>query len=180
VDQVSGPLLDVALGRASICDFDGTITHLPVPWPELRRELGVPFIESLWDTPSEGAWDRITAAELAAAQHAVPVAVVASALAGVADIAVLTNNSESSVSCFLARFPDLERRTRAVVGRETLQGSKRSWDVFLRGFDACRRALPPHAAITYLGDADYEIEFARRAGAIPVRAPQIDAATERL
>lgn len=159
------------LGRAPIVDFDGTLARLDVDWDRLRRELGITRIGELWSAGRPGAWEQVAAAEVAAAAEADAVVEVIDALDRAERFAVLSSNAESAIWRFLARFPHLEARAACVAGRETLGGPKDDFTVFARGFDACVRATSTargHGAVEYIGDMPYEIEFARRLGAVAI------------
>lgn len=162
------------LGRAPIVDFDGTLARLDVAWAPLRSSLGVRRIDDLWARHDADAWDTVTGAERAAASTAEPVEAVLTLLERVEAVAVLTSNSERAVEAFLQRFPALEARVSAIVGRETLAGPKSSFDVFANGYGVCvgatarARGTEP---VVYVGDMAYELEFANRLGA---RAYDVD------
>jgi phosphoglycolate phosphatase-like HAD superfamily hydrolase len=164
----SSLVMNSILGSAPVLDFDGTIAPLPVTWATLRSELGVKRIQDLWLQDRPGAWAAVRAAEEEAARQADLNPRVGRALEEVSALAVLTNNSEASVAAFLARFPHLERRVTIVVGREQLGGPKDEFAVFERGFRSCVTATATARGdepIIYVGDADYELSYARRLGA---------------
>jgi phosphoglycolate phosphatase-like HAD superfamily hydrolase len=167
------------LGRAPILDFDGTLARLVIPWPELRRDLGVERIDDLWDRPGSDAWASVRAAELTAALTAEPVAVVVAGCAAATAIAVLTSNSEDAVAEFLNRVPDLRAKASCIVGRETLGGPKTNFDRFSAGFARCvdaTAAARGDEPVVYVGDMDYEIEFARRLGAVAMAVTELERA----
>ena len=100
------------------------------------------------------------------------------ALEGVPAIAILTSNDEDAVEAFLDRWPDLRARVRTVVGRRALGGPKTSFEVFSLGYATCLRAVvPPDGAmsVTYVGDMDYELAYARQLGATAVDVRRLDA-----
>ncbi|MCZ7528824.1 MAG: hypothetical protein M5U14_22075 [Acidimicrobiia bacterium] len=166
------------LGRAPIVDFDGTLAALDVDWAGLRRTLGVARILDLWSEPGGGRWAVVDDAELRAATSAHPVSPVIGHLGAADAFAVLTNNCERSVWRFLERFDELAGRARAVVGRETLQGPKTDFTVFARGFATCVEATAPERGpedVVYVGDQDYELEFASRLGARSLHVLQLGA-----
>jgi phosphoglycolate phosphatase-like HAD superfamily hydrolase len=166
------------LGPAPIVDFDGTLTRLPVAWVRLRDRLQVDRISQLWGADNAGAWAIVREAEIEAARHATPLEPVRAELEDSSSFAVLSANSDDAVACFLGRFPDLESRVVAIVGRETLSGPKRHYEVFRRGFDTCVTTTAPARAdgrVIYAGDADWELEYARRLGADVVDARQLTA-----
>ena len=172
-----------ALGTHVVVDFDGTLTHLAVPWAALRDALCVARIEDLWKDSDMGRWEAVTRAEVDAAGVAVPSEPVTTALAGVPSLAILTNNDETAVERFLARYPELRARVRLVVGRRSLAGPKTDFDVFSRGYRRCVAAVAPAgrpASITYVGDMAYELDFAQRLGAtaVAVTALQMTARDE--
>jgi phosphoglycolate phosphatase-like HAD superfamily hydrolase len=153
-------------GRALIADFDGTLADLRVDWAALRRRLAVTSIQDLW-ARGPGAWDEVTAAECAAAMDASLVPGGAELALAAPAVSVLTNNSEMAVRAFLDRHPDLDRRVCAVIGRESLGGPKNDRARFTAGFARGLHAIHERVASTtidvcYLGDQDYELEFARQ------------------
>jgi phosphoglycolate phosphatase-like HAD superfamily hydrolase len=161
------------LGPAPIVDFDGTLADLPVAWDELRTQLHVDRIAQLWQSDNPEAWAIIRRAEVEAALRATPFESVRAPLQHSATFAVLTSNSEDAVTNFLGRFPSLEARVAVVVGRETLAGPKRDYEVFKRGFDRCVTATASARAdgvVVYVGNTDWELDFARRLGADVVDA----------
>jgi FMN phosphatase YigB (HAD superfamily) len=157
------------IGTRPICDFDGTIAVLPVSWTDLRNQLGVRSIEDLWLTDGHSGWTVVTAAERRAALAARPVLPVIRALTAATRYAVLTNNDETAVAMALDGITELEEIERLIVGRATLSASKRDPAAFERDYDMCREFLQIDAgAVVYVGDSDYEIQFARELGARPV------------
>jgi phosphoglycolate phosphatase-like HAD superfamily hydrolase len=166
------------LGPAPVVDFDGTLARLEVPWPELRRAVGVDAsIDELWSRADQRAWEAVREAEVAAATLAEPVMDVLLPLEDAQAVAILTSNSEQAVRAFLDRFARLDRRVAVVVGRETLGGNKKDFDVFSRGLARCvdaTTAARGDEPIVYVGDAAYEIEFARRLGARAVSVAELE------
>ncbi len=163
------------LGTAPICDFDGTMARLDVGWADLRVRFGVRSIEELWLGERDDDWSIVTEAEITAAADAQPVEEVMDALACAERYAVLTNNDEGAVGCFLERFDKHAAKAVVIVGRRTLGGSKRDVDRFATGFHLCCTALqlPACDAAVYVGDGAYELEFAGALGARAVSAPPI-------
>ena len=118
----------------------------------------------------------VTVAEVAAAHRASPVIEVTDRLARVESFAVLTSNSADAVSQFVSRFPPLRQRLSLVVGREGLGGPKTDFERFRSGMERCldvtavaRAGTPP----VYVGDTQYELEFAYRLGLTVVDVSQI-------
>jgi phosphoglycolate phosphatase-like HAD superfamily hydrolase len=166
------------LGPAPIVDFDGTLARLHVGWDDLRARLGVDRIEQLWQTENPQSWTMIRDAEIEAATRAMPFAPVRAGLERCSAFAVLTSNSEEAVARFLLRFGSLESRVSVIVGRETLVGPKHDYEVFSRGFTRCVMATATARAdddVVYVGDADWELDFARRLGANAVDARELKA-----
>jgi phosphoglycolate phosphatase-like HAD superfamily hydrolase len=161
------------LGRVPIVDFDGTMAYLPIDWAALRRQLGVGSINELWTGADGGAgWATVTAAELAATTHARPIAITLEALAAASGFVVVTDNDESVVSTFLARYPWLAAKVLAVLGRRYHGGPKRDPEVFARAFRMASeliRRTGSDQPIVYCGDQDYELAFAISLGAQAVR-----------
>jgi hypothetical protein len=157
------------LGPAPVVDFDGTLARLELPWPKLRRAVDVSrSIDELWSRRDADAWETVREAEMAAAAVAEPVMAVVLPLEHARAFAVLTSNSEDAVRAFLGHFEELDRRVAVVVGRETLAGPKRDFDVFSRGFARCVEATADARSdqpVEYVGNDDYELDFARRLGA---------------
>ena len=168
------------LGPAPVVDFDGTLARLELPWAKLRRAVGVSeTIDELWSRPGPGAWDTVTDAEVAAARLAEPVMAVVSPLEAAESVAVLTSNSEHAVRAFLDRFDRLARVVSLVVGRETLAGPKKDFDVFARGFARCVAATADARGggeVVYVGDAEYELGFARDLGARALSVEELEQA----
>ena len=161
------------LGPAPVLDFDGTLARLPLDWAGVRRDLGVATVEELWARGDAAAWERLAAAEVAAAAVAEPVGALLAALGASRELAVLTGNSERAVARFLARFPALAARCRHVEGRESLGGPKRDPRRFaaaLRRCAAATSAARGAAPLVYTGDAAWELELARGCGAVAVDA----------
>ena len=154
-------------GRAPILDFDGTLARLAVPWQELKQSLGVRRVDDLWALGGD-RWGEVTTAEVNAALVASPVPAVWRLLEEVDQFAVLSNNSESAVRAFLARFPAVNSRAAVVVGRETLGGPKTRFEVFARGYARCLAAVGGAFPPTYVGDQLYELAFATRLGALVI------------
>jgi phosphoglycolate phosphatase-like HAD superfamily hydrolase len=166
------------LGEAVVSDFDGTLADLEIPWPSLRAELSVARIEELWKDPDMERWHTVARAEIEAARTASPRSSVIDALGSTPAIAVLTSNDEAAVETFLDRWPALRSRVRLVVGRRALGGPKTDFEVFAAGFARCLRAVSAHdaSAVAYVGDQEYELDFARRLGASTVGVHQLEAA----
>jgi phosphoglycolate phosphatase-like HAD superfamily hydrolase len=170
------PVTNSILGSAPLLDFDGTIAVLPVAWDRLRSELGVGRINDLWVANDPRSWSVVRTAEEDAARQAHPNPRLVEALEQVETLAVLTNNAETSVAVFLARFPSLERRVSLIVGREQLGGPKDEFSVFESGFRRCASATAlarGAGALVYVGDADYELRFARSLGARALNVKEI-------
>lgn len=158
------------VGPAPIVDFDGTLALLPLDWHALRERLGVRWIDDLWAGGEDG-WATVTEAECAAADVAPPVEPLVRLLSGAEAFAVLSANSEQAVRRFLDRFPDLSSRCRAIVGRESLGGSKRDPERFRSALDVCSEATAAERGggeVVYVGDMQWELDLAASLGARPV------------
>jgi phosphoglycolate phosphatase-like HAD superfamily hydrolase len=168
-----------SLGVAVVSDFDGTLARLDLAWPALRETLAVARIDDLWQDPDSPRWDAVTRAEVEAARTAAPVPFVMHALSSVPAIAVLTSNDEAAVETFLDRWPDLRSRVRAVVGRRALGGPKTNFEIFSAGYATCLRAIgaKDRSRIAYIGDSEYELDFARSLGADTYGVSDLEAAT---
>jgi hypothetical protein len=151
----------LTVGTALVSDFDGTLVALDIDWASLRRELEVSSILDLWQ-PAGPGWSRVTEAEVRASTSSPIVPVGFRTALDFDAVAILTNNSEAAVAAFLARFPDLASRVVAVMGRESLGGPKNDQRVFSSGIDRLTAILGPTRSFTYMGDQDYELEFASR------------------
>jgi len=168
--------VSISLGAAVVSDFDGTLAHLGIPWQSLRESLSVARIEELWKDPDMQRWDAVARAEIEAARTASPVPSVVRALGSVPSIAVLTSNDEGAVEVFLDRWPELASRVRVVVGRRALAGPKTDFEIFSSGYAKCLQAIavPDPAGTVYVGDQEYELEFARRLGANTLGVHELD------
>jgi phosphoglycolate phosphatase-like HAD superfamily hydrolase len=175
------------LGPAPVVDFDGTVAKLEIAWADLRERAGVRRIDELWtiDRPDSWApdswapdpWADVTHAETAAATAAAPVDAVVRHLADCHAVAVLTSNAEAAVEAFLDRFPDLAGRVVAIVGRETLAGPKSDFATFERGYRLCVEATADargDGPVVYVGDMDYELDFAQRLGATAIAVSTLE------
>jgi phosphoglycolate phosphatase-like HAD superfamily hydrolase len=165
------------LGPAPVVDFDGTLACLNVPWDDLRTRLEVDRISQLWDGEDHDAWSIVRDAEIEAADHAKPFEPVRAGLERASTFAVLTSNSEDAVAHFLAKFTSLESSVAVIVGRETLAGPKHDYDVFERGFTRCVTATATARGdqdVVYVGDTDWELDFARRLGAQSIDARELN------
>jgi phosphoglycolate phosphatase-like HAD superfamily hydrolase len=167
------------LGTAVVSDFDGTLANLDIPWQTLRDQLSVARIEELWKDPDMQRWQIVARAEIEAARTASPVSSVIDALGSAPAIAVLTSNDETAVDTFLERWPALRSRVCLVVGRRTLAGPKTDFEIFSAGFAQCLRAVAARdsADVAYVGDQEYELDFARRLGASPFGVHELAAAS---
>lgn len=153
--------------RGAVIDFDGTLSFLDIDWEGLRADLGVERLSDLWGdfAPS---WDAVTAAEIASARTSVPNQTLIDYLQQFEFVAVLSNNSERSIRVFLERFQGLE--SYRVYGREYLQGPKQNWKVFSRAIHTIvEQTSLRKSSLIYLGDSDYELEFAQRLGISSLR-----------
>ena len=157
--------MTVALAAHVISDFDGTLVQLDIDWAALRRTLAVDRIEHLWRPEHMQGWETVAAAEVRAAASSPPVASMLRALDASVSVAILTNNAEAAVHEFLTREPALAAKVCAVVGRESLKGPKTDFDFFRTGYAACCDALGDPNEVSYVGDMQYELDFARRLGA---------------
>jgi beta-phosphoglucomutase-like phosphatase (HAD superfamily) len=168
------------LGPAPIVDFDGTLARLDVAWDDLRARLGTDRIGQLWQSENPDAWSIVRDAEIEAAIRATPCVPMRARLERSSAFAVLTSNSEDAVARFLERFGSLESRAAVVVGRETLRGPKDDYEIFSRGFIRCVTATATARAdddVVYVGDTDWELDFARRLGAHAVDARELHASS---
>ncbi|MBD35942.1 MAG: hypothetical protein CL512_04160 [Actinobacteria bacterium] len=156
-----------------ISDFDETILKLDIDWNALREKLKVNKISDLWqNSNSEKSWLLIQEVELAAARTGKFLSHTVDLLESANSFAILTNNSESAVKAALSRSSRLNERCSIIVGRETLEGPKQDQERFAKGFSKCLESLSlnkKNSSIYYLGDQDYELEFARSLRAQPIR-----------
>jgi phosphoglycolate phosphatase-like HAD superfamily hydrolase len=160
------------LGPAPVVDFDGTVARLHVRWSELRGQLAVERIDDLWDRQDADVWRLVTEAEVRAAATAEPVSSVLDELSQSRAFAVLTSNSADAVWRFVSRFDTLAERLITVVGREQLNGPKSVFATFAAGYATCVAATAPTRSgdrVVYLGDMDYELEYAQALGAAPIK-----------
>ena len=157
--------MTVALAAHVISDFDGTLVRLDVDWAALRRELAVERVQQLWEPQNMHKWEIVAAAETRAASSSPTVESMLRALETSRAVAILTNNAEAAVHEFLAREPALAAKVCAVIGRETLGGPKTDFEFFRSGYAACCDSLGDPTELSYVGDMQYELDFARRLGA---------------
>ncbi len=165
------------VGPAPIVDFDGTVADLDVDWGALRARLGIERIGDLWDVETAD-WVQVTSAEEHGASTAVANDPLIAILESTQAIAFLTNNAESAVRRFLRHRARIADRVTIVVGRETLAGPKSDFEVFSAGFGRCVEATT-HARgdgpVVYVGDMDYELEYAERLGAVSLHVRDVAA-----
>jgi phosphoglycolate phosphatase-like HAD superfamily hydrolase len=156
--------VEAVTSAAIISDLDGTIADLPIDWAGLRRELRVTSIDELWSNTT--GWSTVSEAELRAAQHA-PVHLDVVGVLRRVPFVVLTANSAAAAHV-VAERTGLEPV--AVLGREQLRGSKRSRPIFDRAIHQALSSLGTSTNdTTYLGDADYELEYAEAVGLTAIR-----------
>jgi phosphoglycolate phosphatase-like HAD superfamily hydrolase len=163
-------------GRVLITDFDGTLVKLAVDWPALRALLGVQRIRDVVTRGDPQLVHIVAAAEREGAIWGQPVEAALAFVRGFDRYAVLSDNSEIAIDAFLSGYPEIRARCEAVVGRESLGGPKSELDHFVDGIEICRRALGGGGQVVYLGDAGYELAFARELGleTIDVASLQIE------
>jgi phosphoglycolate phosphatase-like HAD superfamily hydrolase len=151
-------------GPAPVVDFDGTLARLGVDWERLRQRLHVKRIDDLWSQASD--WSVVLRAEIRAATVAAPIRGVVDRLAAVDRFAVLTSNDSRAVHRFVDRFPNLKRKLVLVVGRTELGGPKAEFHRFTVGLETCLDALGggTRDEAVYVGDSQFELDFARRLG----------------
>lgn len=162
-----------ALASHVIADFDGTLVQLEVDWDALRRALAVDRVQHLWEPQHMHKWETVTAAETRAAASSPAVETTLRALDQSVAVAILTNNAEAAVHAFLTREPALAAKVSAVVGRESLGGPKTDFEFFRSGYETCCAALDSPEPPSYVGDMQYELEFARRLGATAVDVSEL-------
>jgi phosphoglycolate phosphatase-like HAD superfamily hydrolase len=153
------------LGLAPVLDFDGTLTNLAIDWAKLRRRLNVERIDELWSRPND--WSIVSSEEIGAAEIADPIRPVVDGLSRVRDFAVLTSNDAAAVHRFVDRFPLLKVRLRLVIGRHELGGPKTDFSRFESGVRRCLVATGQdqgQAIPVYVGDSQFELDFARKMG----------------
>ena len=167
------------LGPAPVVDFDQTLARLELPWPKLRRAVGVTeSIDELWSRPDSGGWDIVTEAEVAAASLAEPVMEVLLPLEDALAVAILTSNSRSCGP----RVPGPVRAARSSRQRGRRARDPRRAEARLRrrsrvGSRCCvdaSSAARGDEPVVYVGDADYELEFARRLGVHAVAVADLE------
>jgi hypothetical protein len=77
---------------------------------------------------------------------------------------VLSNNSSSCIRKSIARSAELHG-PQLILAREQIQGTKSDFDIFSKAItQICSELHWELDAITYWGDQDYEITFARSLG----------------
>jgi len=155
-----------------ISDFDETILKLDIAWNEWRKKLKVKKISDLWDQPnSQELWQLLLEAEVQAADRGDFIPHTIDFLEKTQAFAVLTNNGEPAVERALSRIPQLKEKCLIIIGRETLGGPKQERKNFAAGFNKCLDVLPlskKDSRVYYLGDQDYELEFAQSLKAQPI------------
>jgi|APSaa5957512535_1039671.scaffolds.fasta_scaffold21897_2 phosphoglycolate phosphatase-like HAD superfamily hydrolase len=162
---------DAEINTSAIIDFDETLMPLAVDWEGLRKYLNVSRLGDLWDRSHPlFEWEPVRQHEIEAAETSPFINHTLEVLKSVTSFAVLTNNSEQAVATALARLPEIEKKVSLIVGRETLKGPKQKRSNFDHGFKNALDSLSTIGKSTYyLGDQDYELNFAKDLGAIPIR-----------
>lgn len=158
-----------------VSDFDGTLCNLAVNWPQLKSDFGLSFIESGWDLcgqPKEQFWRAVADAEYRAVEHSELIMPVVAFLESSDRLVILTNNSEQAVAQFIARHGLFKPMTHlSIVGRETLGGSKRNRSLFTSSIElAISNNSTRPSRVAYIGDSDYELEYAHEMGLVVLRA----------
>lgn len=156
-----------------VLDFDGTLVNLQIDWSALRGQLGLASIQQIWSMPERLRKRHIVQISAAEAYAAKVATIDWSRLVLLcrSPYLVFTNNSEISVHVFLQRI--VEERSSfpvpvAVVGRESLNGSKLDFSSFATNLLASIEQAFGHSVdlskVAYYGDSEYEINYAKFLG----------------
>ncbi len=166
--------------RTLIYDFDGTLFHLPVDYPAVRRELGVPaeavigpLLQRFLDEDDQESLGVYTSYERAAVSSGELLSGARECLTAPGDKAILTRNSRLAVLDALGELAEGV----LVVGREDVHRLKPDPEgvrlvLAHFGVDASRAAL--------VGDTYHDVRAARAAGvySVIVRNPRLAYAPE--
>lgn len=152
--------------RHVISDFDGTITNLDVDWPALRNRFSVSSIEEVLNNHSPEKWDVIRHAEVDAAHKSTPVYPTLDILNNCENYVILTNNDADAAGVFLDNFRTEIKFPLAIIDRNVLGGSKKQFKLFNEAVLGCLLTfeISDFSTVTYVGDATYELEYAKNIG----------------
>lgn len=159
----------------AIFDFDGTITNLNVDWKSLKAELRVETISEIWNLPKQQkkeAHKIVSEFELRGLSY--KLIFNENLFTSMNHFSVLTNNSEKIVRKFFNGINSNSIKPIIdpfmVLGRETLQGPKENKTIFATNVNRILDGMKiksPESCI-YVGDQEYELDFADKIGLIPV------------
>ena len=159
----------------AIFDFDGTLTNLGVDWTSLKRQLSVNTLSEVWNFPENefrSAAELISSFEISGLGKELKFDI--QRLRIFDQFSVLTNNSERTVKIFFDRLNASNKCSEInpteIVGRETLLAPKESASSFQRGIQLILTAMniPLGSECFYIGDQDYELDFAGKLGLKPL------------
>ena len=157
-------MIDQVFGGPIIIDLDGTLIDLNVDWGQLRKVLGVTSITELWRFSDQSIWSKVSDAELNAAKTSRLNDELIALIGSSSQVAVFSNNSNCAIEETLRRIGEITKNW-LIVGREFLGGAKEDFTIFSRGIEWTVQQwdVKPESA-SYVGDAVYEVDFARRLG----------------
>jgi phosphoglycolate phosphatase-like HAD superfamily hydrolase len=158
------------MGKNLILDFDGTLTHLSVDWSSLRNIIGLERLSDYFKLPKleqDYVLETISKTEYAGLVNGSLIDI--SILEKCESWSVLTNNCEETVWSFIER-ERISKKPIMVLGRESLGGPKEDFTVFTRAIELITAIYQRHEAL-YVGDSDYEIQFAKRLGLVTHLVP---------
>jgi hypothetical protein len=157
--------------RFLISDFDGTITNLDVDWKGLRERLSVSSIEELLLEDFKRSWLDLKKVEINGVTAEWASIDVRKRIANVESFSILTNNDKEAVSKFFDLQSEIAEKPTIVIDRNFLGGSKKNFKNFSKGIDTCLTHM--HCGnlkeVVYLGDSNYEIEFAEQLGLFAIQ-----------
>lgn len=159
------------MAQTLISDFDGTLTDLRINWDEFRSKFGLKNVSQVWSLPANKQSEVFSYLSELETNTVVPELLIPwEYFQRFESFSVLTNNSELAVFRFFSEllkiYPTKFMQPRIIVGRESLNGSKEVFETFKNGINMIVGGTQMFdlGEVTYLGDQEYEINFAEYLG----------------